>query len=171
VQERTSGKDLCPRRPEAGSRSSISTITAQFPLEATCCRRRHGRDPRLRPACDFSLGRSVDWHGVLAEARAQGRPILIRREQGFVEDPDRHLRAASPCLAAATGADRDLAVHVLRRPVLARCLEDDGSQLPCHEVALGPGGLHHAKCISDPWGGHLVEAPLLFVSSIPRGRG
>jgi hypothetical protein len=99
-EERTSGKDLCPRTPEAGSRSSISTITAQFPLEATCCRRRHGRDPRLRPACDFSLGRSVDWHGVLAEARAQGTPILIRREQGFLEDPDRYLRAASPCLAS-----------------------------------------------------------------------
>jgi hypothetical protein len=96
---------------------------------------------------------------------------LTRRAFPQLGSPTQPPLDERPRLAAATGADRDLAVHMLRRPVLAQCLEDDGSQLPCHEVALGPGGLHHAKCISDPWGGHLVEAPLLFVSSIPGGRG
>lgn len=66
-------------------------------------------------------------------------------------------------------AGRDLAVQILRCPILAQCLEEGGAQRPCAEVATGPGSPHHAHWVPEPWVGHLAEAPLLFVSSNPGG--
>jgi len=67
------------------------------------------------------------------------------------------------------GGARDLAVQILHCPILAQCLEEGGAQLPCAEVATGPGSPHHAHWVPEPWVGHLAEAPLLFVSSNPGG--
>ena len=66
-------------------------------------------------------------------------------------------------------AARDLAVQIVRCPILVQCLEVGGSELPCAEVATGPGSPHHAHWVPEPWVGHLAEASLLFVSSNPAG--
>jgi hypothetical protein len=66
-------------------------------------------------------------------------------------------------------AARELAVQILRCPILTQCLEEGGSQLPCAEVATGPGSPHRAHWVPEPWVGRLAEAPLLFVSSNPGG--
>ena len=68
-----------------------------------------------------------------------------------------------------SGAPRELAVEIMRCPVLAACVADGGEALPCHEVAAGPGGPHRVRWIPEPWVGHLTEAPLLLVSSNPAG--
>jgi hypothetical protein len=67
------------------------------------------------------------------------------------------------------GVAPELAVEIVRCPVLALCVADGGEALPCHEVAAGPGGPHRVRWIPEPWVGHLTEAPLLFVSSNPAG--
>ena len=67
------------------------------------------------------------------------------------------------------GGTRDLAVQIFRCPILSQCLEEGGSQLPCTEVATGPGSPHHAQWVPEPWVGHLAQASLLFVSSNPGG--
>ncbi|MHB8325209.1 MAG: uracil-DNA glycosylase family protein [Candidatus Dormibacteria bacterium] len=67
------------------------------------------------------------------------------------------------------GVARELAVEIVRCPVLAACVADGGEALPCHEVGAGPGGPHRVRWIPEPWVGHLTEAPLLFVSSNPGG--
>lgn len=56
------------------------------------------------------------------------------------------------------GAARDLATQILRRPILTQCLEPGGSQLPCYDVAAGPGGPHQSRWVPEPWVGHLAEA-------------
>ncbi len=68
-----------------------------------------------------------------------------------------------------SGASRELAVEIMRCPILSACLKEDGYQLACHDVAVGPGGPHQGHWVPDPWVGHLTEAPLLFVSSSTAG--
>ena len=70
-----------------------------------------------------------------------------------------------------SGALRELAVEIIRCPVLAQCAAEGPDTLPCHEVAAGPGGPHRARWVPEPWVGHLTEAPLLFVASNPGGGG
>lgn len=70
-----------------------------------------------------------------------------------------------------SGSDRELAVEIMRCPVLAACTSPGGEELPCHEVAAGQGGPHKSRWVPDPWVGHLTKAPLLFVSSNPGGAG
>ncbi|MHB1527680.1 MAG: uracil-DNA glycosylase family protein [Candidatus Dormibacteria bacterium] len=79
----------------------------------------------------------------------------------------RHITVASHL----QGVARELAVEIVRCPVLAACVAEVGEALPCHEVATGPGGPHRGRWIPEPWVGHLTEAPLLFVSSTPAGGG
>jgi hypothetical protein len=67
------------------------------------------------------------------------------------------------------GASRELAVEIMRCPILAACLEEGGYQLACYDVAVGPGGPHQGHWVPDSWVGHLTEAPLLFVSSSTAG--
>ena len=67
------------------------------------------------------------------------------------------------------GSSRELAVEIMRCPILAACLEEDGYRLACYDVATGPGGPHRGHWVPDPWVGHLTEAPLLFVSSSTAG--
>jgi hypothetical protein len=70
-----------------------------------------------------------------------------------------------------SGASRELAVEIMRCPILSACLKEDGYQLACYDVAVGPGGPHQGQWVPDPWVGHLTEAPLLFVSSSTAGGG
>ena len=70
-----------------------------------------------------------------------------------------------------SGASRELAVEIMRCPVLAGCVAEGGDAHPCYEVAAGPGGPHQARWVPEPWVGHLTEAPLLFVASNPGGGG
>ena len=70
-----------------------------------------------------------------------------------------------------SGAFRELAVEIMRCPVLSQCLTEGGQVLPCHQVVTGPGGPKHSHWVPDPWMGHLTEAPLLFVSSNPGSGG
>ena len=68
-----------------------------------------------------------------------------------------------------SGSSRELAVEIMRCPILAACLGEGGYRLPCHAVAVGPGGPHQGHWVPDPWVGHLTEAPLLFISSSTAG--
>jgi hypothetical protein len=70
-----------------------------------------------------------------------------------------------------TGAARELAVEIVRCPVLEQCIAAGGEALPCHRVAAGLGGPHQVRWFPEPWVGHLTEAPLLFVSSNPASGG
>ena len=68
-----------------------------------------------------------------------------------------------------SGSSRELAVEIMRCPILAECLGEGGYRLACYDVALGSGGPHRSNWVPDPWVGHLTEAPLLFVSSSTAG--
>ncbi len=70
-----------------------------------------------------------------------------------------------------SGASRDLALEIVRCPVLTQCVAEGGEALPCHRVAAGPGGPHEVRWFPEPWVGHLTEAPLLFVGPNPGGGG
>lgn len=73
--------------------------------------------------------------------------------------------------SALSGSSRELALEIVRCPVLEQCIADGGDALPCHQVAAGPGGPHEVRWFPEPWVGHLTQAPLLFVSSNPGGGG
>lgn len=68
-----------------------------------------------------------------------------------------------------SGSSRELAVEIMRCPILAECLGEGGYRLACYDVAVGPGGPHQGHWVPDPWVGYLTEAPLLFVSSSTAG--
>lgn len=68
-----------------------------------------------------------------------------------------------------SGSSRELAVEIMRCPILAECLGEGGYRLACYDVAVGPAGPHQEHWVPDPWVGHLTEAPLLFVSSSTAG--
>jgi len=69
------------------------------------------------------------------------------------------------------GAAQELAVEIIRCPILAGCLDEDGYRLACYDAVVGPGGPHVAHWVPDPRVGHLTEAPLLLVSSSTAGGG
>ncbi|HUY24727.1 MAG TPA: hypothetical protein VMV09_05420 [Candidatus Saccharimonadales bacterium] len=70
-----------------------------------------------------------------------------------------------------SGTSRELAVEIMRCPILAACLEESGYRLACYDAAVGPGGPYQGRWVPEPWVGHLTEAPLLFVSSSAAGGG
>ena len=73
--------------------------------------------------------------------------------------------------SALSGSSRELALEIVRCPVLQQCIAAGGEALPCHRVAAGSDGPHAVRWFPEPWVGHLTQAPLLFVSSNPGGGG
>jgi len=65
------------------------------------------------------------------------------------------------------GPERDLAVQILRCPILSQCQGVDGYRLGCYDVTMGRLGPIHTNGFPEPWVGHLTKARLLFLSSNP----
>lgn len=107
----------------------------------------------------------------------------MRRRYGHGSREQPVAAAGTALPSHRSGAPRELAVEIMRSPILAACLEEKWYRLACYDVAVGSGGLppgrwenaFPASCRSRAKrrGRHATDGPVRdhSLSSAPAGHG